>query len=355
MCVQVLQLAPVAGGWYGRYARALTKAGAGDFHRRRARETGSEASKEKMRRVVGMEATHEAAVVAGRRRRVRIYLFLAATFLTVNLLPLTGCIRPSSVDSSSNAAIVVEYAGVFSGQTASGNLNLVLVMTVRNRGYESFILSPDAFSVEVNGYQYSVQDSDLPPGELVEGDQVSGRLLFRVPAIAASTRVGYKVNYSDAGAFNLEWVRQASPDVASDGPEILITYTGAYMWVPTESQLYLLLDLTIENRGYESFNTAPERFTLVMGEIFGETGSRPPISYDGEFSDERDEAFTDLRSYDLQDGGTLTGKIAYRVPKDILAMTESYRIDYSGVRAYNIHWKYVTPPEEQDQRRVRPQ
>jgi len=267
----------------------------------------------------------------------------------------TGCAASASSDSDPSGAIVIEYSAAFVGQTASGYLNLVVDMTIENKGVDPFNTTPDNFAVEVNDYSYEVRESDLPAVELAGGDTVSGRLLFLVPAIAASTRVGYQMIHAAADAHNFEWIRQASSSIASDGPEIVITYTGAYMWVPPESQLYLLLDLTIENRGYESFNTAPERFTLVMGEIFGETGSRPPISYDGEFSDERDEAFTDLRSYDLQDGGRLTGKIAYRVPRDILAMTESYRIDYSGVRAYNIRWNYVAPPEDPEQRRVRPQ
>jgi hypothetical protein len=279
----------------------------------------------------------------------------AVVVFTIVALAMVGCGPLSSDSSDTTRAIVVDYSAAFAGQTSTGYLNLVVDMTIENRGYESFTASPDVFAIAVDEYAYRASESDMQPVDLLDGEQMRGRLLFQVPAIAASTRVGYELTYSGESDYRFEWLKQTAAAVAATGPEILITYTGAYMWVPPESQMYLLLDITIENRGYESFNTAPGRFTLVMGEIFGETGSRPPIGYDGEFSDERDEAFTDLRSYDLQNGGTLSGKIAYRVPKDILAMTESYRIEYSGVRAYNIRWQYVAPPEEQSQRRIRPQ
>jgi hypothetical protein len=280
------------------------------------------------------------------RRLARI--ILAGSLLGTPVL--TACAPPPSNDSA--AAVIIDYSAAFVGQAASGYLNLVVDMTIENRGDDPFNTTPDNFAVEVNDYSYKARESDLPAVELESGDTVSGRLHFQVPPAAATTRVGYTLVYSGAGGHDVEWRRQPDPlsgNTQPAQPVVEITYYGSadgeYMWESSTRTLYLLVDVTITNRGYESFNTSPEYFSLVIGRIFGQSTPEPPIKFDGGLSEERDEAYSDLRSYDLQNGGTLAGTLAFKVPRTILAATEPYRLEYSGLRAYNIQWFRGAPKQ----------
>jgi hypothetical protein len=243
--------------------------------------------------------------------------------------------------------IAITYSGTFAGQTASGFLKLVVDVTIENGGYESFNTSPERFSVMVDNYSYHSSESDLRTVDLPDGDKISGQLVFQVPPVAATTRVGYQMEHSPKTLHNIQWLKQANVPVLApvSTPEVLITYSDAYMWVKESSSLYLTVNMTIENRGYESFNTSPEYFTLFLGNVLGESVQRPPISFDGVLSDKKDGAYSNLRSYDLQNGGKLSGTLAFHVPPEILLCTERYRIDYSGVRSYNIQWSWKPPKQ----------
>lgn len=277
---------------------------------------------------------------------------LAAIVLVSSCAPAAGTSPPTATASNSsvsNPVIAITYSAAFAGQTAAGYLNLIVDVTIENRGYVSFNTDPADFSVEVNNYSYDAKESDLQIVDLPDGDRISGRLAFHVPAVAATTRVGYQMAYLGQTRYNIQWFEESKPVSTSNNPAsspvVEITYSGAFMWVKDTSSLYLLVETTIENKGYESFNTAPERFSLVVGNIFGQSTPTSPIKYDGELSDERDGAYTDLRAYDLQNGGKITGTLAFKVPKTILASTESYRMEYSGLRAYNIQWT-MKPPQQ---------
>jgi len=275
---------------------------------------------------------------------ISVMLILAA------LVPGLGCGSGAKTATPAAAAstgpfIAITYSGTFAGQTASGYLNLLVDLTIENTGYQTFNTSPGHFSVLVDNYSYPASESSLKTVDLPAGDKINGKLVFQVPPAAATTRVGYQMGHSDQATHNIRWTKLTDSPVsaAASTPEISITYSDAYMWVKETRSLYLLVDLNIENKGYESFNTSPEYFTLILGNILGETTPRPPIAFDGVLSDEKDGAFSDLRSYDLQNGGKLTGTLAFPVPTDILRATERYKIQYSGVRTYNINWEWKPP------------
>jgi len=281
---------------------------------------------------------------------IPIMLTLAAVILSLSCSPAAKTL-PSGLSAYktavSNPVITITYSGIFAGQTASGLLKLLVDLTIENRGYESFNTSPESFSVKVSKYSYRFSESDLQTVNLADGDKIQGKLAFQVPPEAATTRVGYEMEHSGKPLHDIQWFKQANSTVSApvSTPEVSITYSDTYMWVKESSSLYLLVDLTIENRGYESFNTSPKYFTLALGNILGQSSPTPPISYDGALSDKKDGAYSDLRSYDLQNGGKVSGTLAFQVPTEILACTERYRIDYSGVRFYNIQWSWKPPPQ----------
>lgn len=246
--------------------------------------------------------------------------------------------------SASNPVITITYSGTFSGQMASGFLDLLIDVTIENNGYDSFNTSPESFAVTVGEYSYHSSESDLQTVDLPDGDKIKGKLTFQVPPVAATTRVGYEIEYSGQTVYNIQWVKDNSPvSTQVSNPEVSIAYSGTYMWVKESSSLYLLVNMIIENKGYESFNTSPEYFRLILGNILGQSTPTPPISFDGALSDEKDGAYSNLRSFDLQNGGKLSGTLAFQVPREILASTERYRMDYSGVRYYNIQWSWKPP------------
>lgn len=281
---------------------------------------------------------------------------ISAFIIFTALIPGSGCNQvttpsqswyPVSDTKDAKPVIAINYLGIFTGQTASGFLKLAVDVNIENEGYQSFNTSPDLFSVIVDDYSYHLSDSDLPTVELADGDNISGKLIFQVPPAAATTRVGYKMVHSGQTLQNIRWLKQDNSLVSNplSTPEVSITYSDSYMWVKESNSLYLLVDMTIENRGYESFNTSPEYFTLILSSIIGQSNPPPPVSFDGELSNEKDGAYSNLRSYDLQNGGKLNGTLAFKVSTDIFKSTERYRIDYSGVRAYNIRWSW-TPPQK---------
>jgi len=264
--------------------------------------------------------------------------------LTVDTSPSGDSISGSDV---SNPVISITYFGKFAGQTASGYLRLLVDITIENGGYEGFNISPDSFSVNVSNYSYPCAENDLKTVNLQNGEKINGRLTFLVPPEAATTKTGYRLEHAEQLLHNIKWLKQIDSSVpaSTSNAAVSITYSDTYMWVKETGSLYLLVDMTIENVGYESFNTSPEYFTLVIGNILGQTNPIPPISYDGLISNERDGAYSDLRTFDLQNGGKLSGSLAFKVPAEILSSTERYRIDYSGVRSYNIMW-FWKPPQK---------
>lgn len=273
------------------------------------------------------------------------------SFLTalIMLMLVTNCSSQSSEPTPEiSPAIEITYSAFFAGQTASGYLNLVVDMTIENKGAEPFSTSPTKFSVIVGDYSYVPVQSQLDTVDLTDGDRVSGKLTFQVPPEAASTRVGYQMSYSGQSQQNVEWFKTSNPsisetDTAGFVPVMEIAYSENFMWVEESSSLYLLVDMTIENRGYESFNTSPKYFSLVMGDIFGEASPHHPIPFDGLLSDQRDGSYSNMRSFDLQNGAKISGRLAFKVPTSIFKTTESSKIAYSGVRTYNIQWTKLPP------------
>jgi len=268
--------------------------------------------------------------------------------LAISML-VTNCSYQSSEPTPDiSPAIEITYSALFGEQTASGYLNLVIDMTIENKGAVSFDTSPTKFSVIVGEYSYKVVQNDLKTVDLADGNRVSGKLTFQVPPEAASTRVGYQMSYSGQDQQNVKWLKASTPslsesDATGFGPVITISCAENFMWVKETSSLYLLVDMIIENRGYESFNTSPQYFTLVLGDIFGESGPHPPIQFDGLLSDQRDGSYSNMRSFDLQDGAKISGTLAFKVPPSIFKSTESSKIVYLGVRSYNIQWIKIPP------------
>lgn len=280
---------------------------------------------------------------------MRKIILLGTLALTYALLIMgSGCSPDIRMSDSpiSNSVITVTYNAVFNGETASGNLYLVVDMSIDNKGYQSFNTSPSNFSVEVGEYSYDASESELPTVELPDGGHIMGKLTFQVPPQAATSRTGYRMAYSGQTHQNVEWVK--STDSPSDDsvppvadPVVNIAYSTDLMWVSSPGiqylkveppgNLYLVVEMTIKNIGYESFDTSPGKFSVEVSSL--------PYSITALVEEE----LIDWRVIDIPNNGEFTGTLAFLVPTEIAQSFYrwEYQMRYSGARAYNVEWTKV--------------
>ncbi len=89
---------------------------------------------------------------------------------------------------------------------------------------------------------------------------------------------------------------------------------------PDPGNVWLVINMTITNKGYTSFNTNPNYFTITINNI--------KYSYDGEtFS------YGNWNTVDILNGGSYTGSLVFQVPNT----TTTYTLNYERYgETYNI-------------------
>jgi hypothetical protein len=85
---------------------------------------------------------------------------------------------------------------------------------------------------------------------------------------------------------------------------------------------YLVASLDIENKGYDSFSTGHCFFSVVVNNV----------AYNVEYVGLENM----LKVVDLLDGGRISGKLAFEVPKEVTSM--GYQLKYHDWKEYNIKW-----------------
>ena len=85
---------------------------------------------------------------------------------------------------------------------------------------------------------------------------------------------------------------------------------------------FLVVNLEIENRGYDSFSTNPFFFSVVVSNV----------KYSTTFT----MLDNQLKAVDLLNGGKVVGKLAFEVPEDVPSV--GYQIIYQAFKKYNIEW-----------------
>jgi uncharacterized repeat protein (TIGR02543 family) len=101
--------------------------------------------------------------------------------------------------------------GFFPDEPESGNVFLVLDMTINNQGYDSFNTNQFYFSVIVDNVEYSTAfvvhlDNKLESVDILDGGTVQGKLAFEVPEKV--NILGFEVVYDAWDWYNIEWIRQ---------------------------------------------------------------------------------------------------------------------------------------------------
>lgn len=96
---------------------------------------------------------------------------------------------------------------------------------------------------------------------------------------------------------------------------------------PGSGYTYLVVNLDIENQGYDSFWTSPICFSVVVNNV--EYGWTPVFALENELETTR-----------LLDGGRITGAVAFKVPTEVSTMGYEIRATsmYKDCGTYNIEW-----------------
>ncbi len=129
-----------------------------------------------------------------------------------------------------------------------------------------------------------------------------------------------------APIFGLSACAPGTPEAG--GREVAIRYSGESLDQigenrPAENYVYLVLNLTIENKGYSAFSTNPARFYVVINRI----------SYDPALISYPEE----LKTFALPDGKKTSGKIVFEVPSTYSSF--GYEPGYSAFpERINVQW-----------------
>lgn len=121
----------------------------------------------------------------------------------------------------------------------------------------------------------------------------------------------------------------SAPTVPETEKNIIIKYSSTTTnqigdWNEADpGYTYLVLDLDIENRGYDSFSTNSFYFSVVVNKV------------------EYDVAFVvglenELKMVDLLNGGKARGTLAFEVPTEVSSV--GYQIKYEAFTRYDIDW-----------------
>lgn len=99
-------------------------------------------------------------------------------------------------------------------------------------------------------------------------------------------------------------------------------YLEEWMYEADPGYTYLVVSLDIENNGYDSFSIAGGYFSAVVNNVAYN------VVYVG--------LENMLKVVDLLDGGRISGKLAFEVPKEVTSL--GYQLKYEGFKEYNIKW-----------------
>ena len=120
-----------------------------------------------------------------------------------------------------------------------------------------------------------------------------------------------------------------TPTVPETAKKIIIRYSSSTMnqvgeWNKADpGYTYLVLDLDIENRGYDSFSTNPLNFSVVVNNV----------KYNVAWVTTENL----LKAVDLLNGGKANGTLAFEVPTEV--SSAGYQIRYAGfLTEYDIEW-----------------
>lgn len=101
-------------------------------------------------------------------------------------------------------------------------------------------------------------------------------------------------------------------------------YMEEWLYEADPGYTYLVVSLDIENKGYDSFSTNSFYFSVIVSHVEYDPATPTWVM------DDR------LKDVDLLDGGRISGKLAFEVPKEVTST--GHQLKYQAWERYNIEW-----------------
>jgi hypothetical protein len=108
--------------------------------------------------------------------------------------------------------------------------------------------------------------------------------------------------------------------------EDVVFSESGYSSEPDSGKIFLVVNMTIKNNGYDKFSTNPFYFSAIANNVKYDIDSS---TYSIEDS---------LDSVDILDGGTLNGILVFQLPQ---STSSGYVLSYESFTTYNIIWNKV--------------
>jgi Domain of unknown function (DUF4352) len=271
-------------------------------------------------------------------RNVAIGVFILIFIIVIVVIAANLTPAPSSTSSSSPSppaspsqkqSIAITYTTEQIPNVSPGEDALIVNMTsIHNVGYSSFDVNPLYFELTTGGVSYSYDASTfeltyaLPVVTVQDNGTTSGALQFLIPSGSS----GFSMGYNGTETYSIDWISDGSSS------SIVVTITISTQTVssigysiPAPGSEYLVVNLTINDKGYSSFDVSPLDFTVTTGV---ETYSYDPATFSLNNS---------LSDVELQSGGVASGGVAFQIPIDSTGYAFSYSTGLTG-SYYNVNW-----------------
>lgn len=111
-----------------------------------------------------------------------------------------------------NVKVATEVSGTFTSKPKSGNMYLVISLTIANNGYDKVSSHRNYFNVTINNVKYDPSyllgaSSSIEPKDVLNRESVSGDIYFEIPSSAAnSSYILGRTPYSWEQNYNIKFV-----------------------------------------------------------------------------------------------------------------------------------------------------
>jgi Domain of unknown function (DUF4352) len=263
-------------------------------------------------------------------KKKRTGVYVAVIVVVLLIIVVVAVAASHSSLSSPGQSISIAYTTQVVQNASPGNEILIVNMTtIHDKGYSSFFVNPATFELTTGGVSYSDDPSTFELTyalqatgvTLQSGGTTSGAIAFLIPSGSS----GYIMSYS-GGSYNFDWVNDgSSSSVAVTITTSISVASSIGSNFPTPGNEYLIVNMTIKDEGYSSFEVSPVEFTASTAGV--------AHNYD-------DATFSlnnTLQDVELQSGEIASGGVAFQVPLGSTGSTFSYSTGASGLY-YNVNW-----------------
>ena len=263
------------------------------------------------------------------------------------------------VSSDLSPVIAISYSATTVERTTKGGLSdkanpgyvfLLIDMVIKNQGYDSYHIFPHMdFFVVINNVKFSPSiaiwlENQLPSeiNIITKGVSIEGRLAFEVPKPIN----GFTMMYEGSRRYNTQWVSSSvqekitqlsatrQPAATHVKKMITISYSstikkqigdGYFADTPKPSNVYLVVNMNIDNQSGKSFKMYPRINTYVIIKNI-KYRPAPVLNLENRLPGK----------IDILNEGHIEGKIVFEVPED--AMINSSQMKYEDSVSNNIGW-----------------